>query len=186
MVSVCRGIQQDLSSGLGANTNERQLSGCVQLTSQKTLVLAAKAVNPDEMNSAVQVYMQLGEYSCSMRAVQLLCQQVLNEPLFSELRTEQQLGYSVHISPTLTSGTLGLLVSITSERKPAFVEKAVCTFLDKMQGTMEGMTALDFAEHVQSVATMLLEAPHNIDELVEHHWSTIWEMQYSFYDKYKV
>ncbi|NJR42446.1 MAG: hypothetical protein HC767_07070 [Akkermansiaceae bacterium] len=78
------------------------------------------------------------------------------------------------------------MVSITSERKPAFVEKAVCTFLDNMQGTLEALSEQAFSEHVQCVATMLLEAPHNIDEQVEAHWNTIWEMQYSFYDKYKV
>ena len=77
-------------------------------------------------------------------------------------------------------------MSVTSERKPAFVERAVRTFLDKMQATVEEMPAQDFTEHVQSVATTLLEAPHNIDEQVECHWNTIWEMQYNFYEKYQV
>jgi secreted Zn-dependent insulinase-like peptidase len=78
------------------------------------------------------------------------------------------------------------VLSVTSERKPDFVEKAVCTFLDGMQGSIEAMSPKDFSEHVQSVSTVLLEAPHNIDEQAEHHWHTIWEMQYSFYEKYKV
>jgi secreted Zn-dependent insulinase-like peptidase len=77
---------------------ERQRYGCVQLPLQSKPVLAVKAVNPDEMNSAVQVYLQLGEYTCHLRALQLLCHQVLSEPLFNELRTEQQLGYSVNIT----------------------------------------------------------------------------------------
>lgn len=82
------------------SASDRRCSGCVQLALRSQPVLAAKAVNPDEMNSAVQVYMQLGPYGFRLRALQLLCQQILNEPLFNELRTEQQLGYSVHIAPS--------------------------------------------------------------------------------------
>lgn len=100
MLPVCRGIQQELAGGLAASASDRQCSGCVQLALHSQPTLAAKAINPDEMNSAVQVYMQLGAYSSRQRALQLLCQQVLNEPLFNELRTEQQLGYSVFISPS--------------------------------------------------------------------------------------
>lgn len=86
----------------------------------------------------------------------------------------------------VTTGTLGLIVSVTSEHTPTFVERAIRVFLDKMQGVLEEMSEQEFAEHVQSVATMLLQAPHNIDEQVACHWNTIWEMQYSFYDSYKV
>jgi secreted Zn-dependent insulinase-like peptidase len=47
--------------------------------------------------------------------------QILDEPLYNALRTEQQLGYSVGASPTITAGVLGFLVSVTSDRTPAEV-----------------------------------------------------------------
>lgn len=86
----------------------------------------------------------------------------------------------------VTTGCLGLLVSITSEKTPAFVIQAVDAFLDKMHGVLEEMSAQDFQEHVQSVATQLLQAPHNLDEQVSYHWNTIWDRHYGFYNRYKV
>jgi hypothetical protein len=91
-----RSIHQQLSGGDCSEmlAHDRQRCGFVILPVQRPLRLAAKAVNPDEMISAVMLYMQLGEYSYRLRALQLLCQQTWSEPLFNTLRTEQQLGYS--------------------------------------------------------------------------------------------
>jgi hypothetical protein len=51
--------------------------GCVQLSASLPVrVLAERAVNPNEQNSALQVYLQLGPYTPEVRAMQLLCEQV--------------------------------------------------------------------------------------------------------------
>jgi secreted Zn-dependent insulinase-like peptidase len=78
------------------------------------------------------------------------------------------------------------VISVSSERQPALVEKVVCEFLDKMQGLVETMSPKDFSQHVQSVCMSLLQIPNNLEQQAAHHWHTIWEMRYSFYDKYKV
>jgi secreted Zn-dependent insulinase-like peptidase len=94
-----RSIHQQLSGGncSGMLAHDRQRCACVLLPLQRPLRLAAKAVNPDEMNTAVMVYIQLGEYWYRLRALQLLCHQTLSEPLFNTLSTEQQLGCPVCI-----------------------------------------------------------------------------------------
>jgi secreted Zn-dependent insulinase-like peptidase len=109
-IVLFRSIQQQLSGGNGLRklAHDRQRCGSVRLPLQRPLQLAVKAVNPDEKNSAVQVYLQLGDYSYHLRALQLLCHQTLNEPLFNKLRTEQQLGYSVSISPSTLHNYLQL------------------------------------------------------------------------------
>ena len=99
-VSLCRSIQSQLSGALTASAGGAHRLGCASLKVNAKPVLARQAVNPDESNSAIQLYLQLGKYSYQLRALQFLCQQVLSERLFNQLRTEQQLGYSVHISPS--------------------------------------------------------------------------------------
>jgi secreted Zn-dependent insulinase-like peptidase len=112
--------------------------------------------------------------------------QVLRDPLFNALRTEQQLGYSVHSSPTVTCGVLGLLVSVISEQVVATVHARISKFLDGLHASLQSMHVEEFQEHVSSVSTALLEAPNNIDEQTDHHWTCIWSGQYDFYDKCRV
>ena len=122
------------------SASDRRCSGCVQLALRSQPVLAAKALNPDEMNSAVQVYMQLGPYGFRLRALQLLCQQILNEPLFNELRTEQQLGYSVHIAPSTLPSAPALRIALVC---PAVHFHSRARRAERRSPTMHGPTFTD-------------------------------------------
>jgi secreted Zn-dependent insulinase-like peptidase len=112
--------------------------------------------------------------------------QVLDEPLYNSLRTQQQLGYSVGSSPTNTAGVLGFLVTVTSDHAPAFVEHAIEHFLSDAVKTLEDLTEEQFQEHVKSLVTLRLEPYKNIAEQVEEHWGSVWSTTYDFYDRYQV
>lgn len=110
----------------------------------------------------------------------------MKESLWHKLRTEQQLGYSVGSSPTDTAQVLGFLVAISSERSPAHVEQAVVTFLDNALEDIKAMSAEEFADHVESVAVALREAPNNINEQADYHWRCLSYKHYNFYERYLV
>jgi hypothetical protein len=55
---------------------ERRRPGCVELPDGKLFTLVKPVINPEQMNSGVQVYTQLGRYTVRDRALQLLCEQV--------------------------------------------------------------------------------------------------------------
>jgi Peptidase M16 inactive domain len=231
--------------GQALQAGQRDHARCALLPPEVTHLLAKPAHNPDERNSVVQAYLQLGEYSARARALQLLCHQartsraaashthfmrvthaahepcalppsltssgqtahespvrrsrprcrhkrtaagaqVIDEPLYHALRTEQQLGYSVSGSPTNTAGMLGLLVSVTSDKSPATVEAAVEAFLSGAVHTLEGLSDAQFAQHVASLATLRLEPHKNISEQAEEHWASAWREAYDFNDRYEV
>ena len=65
-----------LLGGEKLHAAERPLARCAVLPATVQYGLARRALNPDERNSAVQVYVQLGEYALQRRALQLLCHQV--------------------------------------------------------------------------------------------------------------
>eukprot|EP00892_Ulva_mutabilis_P011819 jgi/Ulvmu1/9009/UM005_0100.1 len=151
-----------------------------------THMIMRPAVNAKEANSAMQVYLQLGKTSLRLRALQLLCEQVVKESLWHKLRTEQQLGYSVGSSPTDTAQMLGFLVAVSSEKRPEDVEQAVSQFLDSALEDVKALSVEAFEDHVESVSIALREAPNNVDEQADHHWRCMSDMHYNFYKRYQV
>jgi len=77
-------------------------------------LLRAPALNPDEPNSVVEVYFQLGPDTPRARAVLDLVAHAAAEPCYNRLRTREQLGYSVHAGARSTHGVLGYCVVVVS------------------------------------------------------------------------
>lgn len=111
---------------------------------------------------------------------------MLDEPLFNVLRTKQQLGYSVGISPTSTADVLGFLISVTSDKHPREVEAAVEAFCADAVQLLRGLSSAQFEQHVDSLAALRLEPHKNIGEQAEEHWQAVWRARYDFYDRYLV
>ena len=73
--------------------------------SGSTLCLPSK--NSEEKNSALEVYLQCGMDRLEAprdRACADLLEQAMYQPCFDELRTKQQLGYTVHCGGRVTGG----------------------------------------------------------------------------------
>jgi nardilysin len=70
--------------------------------------------NPEEDCSVVEVYCMAGPNGTRLRAKLDLLEQVLSEPFYDQLRTKEQLGYSVHASTRLTHGILGFAFVVVS------------------------------------------------------------------------
>lgn len=62
---------------------------------------------------------------------------VMEEPLFDQLRTKEQLGYSVSCSPRVTCGVLGFCVSAQSAAYgPAHLYARVRAFTESFRDTL--------------------------------------------------
>lgn len=72
------------------------------------------AKNVDDENSAVEVYFQCGPDNLKLRANLDLLEQIISEPCFNVLRTQQQLGYTVSSGIRLTHNVLGFAFVILS------------------------------------------------------------------------
>ena len=94
-----------------------------------------QAKNLEENNSAVEVYFQCGPDSLQLRTALDLLDQVVSEPCFNALRTQQQLAYSVSSGIRLTHNTLGFVFSILSGKHPA-------SFLKRLTAQGRQMKAL--------------------------------------------
>jgi insulysin len=95
-----------------------------------------------------------------------LLTQILSQPAFDVLRTQEQLGYIVSCTNLTLPGSseVGLLFVVQSEKKPGYLEERVEAFLDDMQAQLETMPDEEFASHRSSLEKKWLEANKNLPE----------------------
>ena len=101
--------------------------------------------------------------------------QILSEPAFNILRTQEQLGYIVHCSAwnLHDSGHAGIRIVIQSERGPTYLESRVEAFLETMKIHIEEMDAGTFEEQKNGLERKLTEKVKTIGEETAQFWSHI-------------
>ena len=78
---------------------------------------------------ALECYWQLGPASPASRLLADLLEAVIDEPLYDQLRTKEQLGYSVSCGSRWTDGIVGFGICVTSkEAHPDYVAGRVDAF----------------------------------------------------------
>ena len=106
-------------------------------------LLRAPTLNPDEPNSVVEVYFQLGPDTPRARAVLDLVAHAAAEPCYNRLRTREQLGYSVHAGARSTHGVLGYCVVVVSsggengEHSPEHVDARIDAWMAEFGRRLE-------------------------------------------------
>ena len=148
--------------------------GCASL-------LRSLAKNPKEDNSALEVYWQLGADSPATRAALDLLEQAIGEPFFDQLRTKEQLGYSLDIGLRLTHGVLGFAARVQSaEHPPEYLSDCVGRFLAGYVKTLRDMSDADFEQYrAARISARLQKDPSLLDES-ERQWGEVWEGRYLF------
>jgi len=111
----------------------------------------------DHFDSAVSVYLQIGQQTHKLDAhLQLLCQ-MLDKEAYSQLRTREQLGYIVAAEVSSRWGVSGLRVAVQSARAPHDVHSRVEAFLVTFRETLFEMEDATFQSYVDSLITKKLE-----------------------------
>jgi len=174
-----------------ANTGGVGNGGGVGWVSERVTVTVSSE-DATQKNSACELYWQIGPaegddddadsgslsgsgYGLLRRVLGDLLEQVMSEPLFDTLRTQEQLGYSVSCGARLTSGVVGFGVEVLSDtHHPIEVEARVLAFLRHFrQHTLEDMSAAEFRDQCESLASLKLERSLSLDEDAAAFWDPI-------------
>ena len=132
--------------------------------------------NPNEPNSSLTYYMHLGSNSDSrLRVVGSLLVQILSEPAFNVLRTQEQLGYVVACSQWALPGDVyfGIRILVQSERHPTYLEERVEAFLDLMKSKLETMPESEFLEQKTGLGRKWKEGTKNLVEETNRYWAHV-------------
>lgn len=118
-LTLSQGVKDALGPGCCVPCGERQHDVCLEVPAGHAAhVVEVTAKNPDEQNTAVEVYFQVGPDGddAGARAALDLMDQALCEPVYDTLRTKEQLGYTVHSGARLTHGVTGFCVTVVSAK----------------------------------------------------------------------
>ncbi|VDP61224.1 unnamed protein product [Schistosoma mattheei] len=130
--------------------------------------------------SAIYYYLQCGEQSTFNDTLLNLFCQIVSEPVFNKLRTEQQLGYIVQAGLRRSNKLQGFRILVQSSYHPNKIDKCIEEFLLTVNKLLEDMSDEEFNVHVQSLMTHLLEKPKGMQERFGRLWSEIACRHYNF------
>ncbi|KAG0145837.1 hypothetical protein CROQUDRAFT_45305 [Cronartium quercuum f. sp. fusiforme G11] len=149
------------------------------------LVYERDLINPSNMNSAVNYFIDLGDLADhSTRTKLSLLAQLIHEPAFNQLRTQEQLGYIVQTYTRRSSGQCGLMMMIQSERTPTFIESRIEAFLDCFLERLINLDENEFEEQKKSLVNKSTEDFKNLWEESSHYWVHIQSGYYAFERRY--
>jgi secreted Zn-dependent insulinase-like peptidase len=135
-------------------------------------------VDIDHDDAVVAWYLQGRGVSLFDRAAVALTAQVIESGFFQQLRTEQQLGYIVSSFAWPQYEVPGLMLLIQSPSHPASaVQAAMDEFLG---GTLDDVTAEQFARHRQALVNNLLKPDENLMERAGFYWQSIAFREWDF------
>jgi insulysin len=134
----------------------------------------SQCLNPDDENSALVHYIQVGRDDFKLNAKLQLFALVAKQPTFHQLRSVEQLGYITVLMQRNDCGVRGLQFIIQSTVKaPGSIEQRVESFLKMFETKLKEMTIEEFKSNVNALIDMKLEKHKNLREESTFFWREI-------------
>lgn len=130
--------------------------------------------NPQDDNSALQTYFQVGQDNTHMNVLLELFVLAAKREVFHQLRTVEQLGYVVFLMSKNDFGVRGTHFIIQSTAKdPRGLEERVEVFLEQFEKDLQKMSDEDFKKNVDTLVEIKLEKHKNLWEESRFYWGEI-------------
>jgi insulysin len=125
-------------------------------------------------DASMTLYLQGADESFHERALFGLMGQILKTPYFNDLRTEQQLGYAVFVTPSVLRRTPGLAFVVQSPVAGASaLVQATGKFLADYRRVLAAMSPAEFDDYKQGLIGRLLESDKNLGARSMRYWSDL-------------
>jgi len=174
-------ILEGLSVTKGMQKKQHPKQEVVVLPQSARNKIVVPTIDPKEPNTAVEVYFQCGKDSVHERVVIDLLVGIMDDPLYDQLRTKEQFGYSVSCGARWTYGIVGLCFQVTTSCRSADeVSERIEKFLTDFRADLVEMSNETFFEHVVSLAKDKLQMWNSLEEETGSLWAEIAENRYDF------
>ena len=109
------------SSGCGALPRKKLFYQYVSKLplSEKPVLVCAPSKDLESGNTAVEIYFQIGKDSLADRVIIDMLIQLMNEPLYTQLRTKESYGYRVSCDSRWSVGVMGIKFIVVTASKSA-------------------------------------------------------------------
>ncbi|KAL0758005.1 hypothetical protein Bca101_095673 [Brassica carinata] len=141
------------------------------------LVRDVNVKNKSETNSVVELYYQIEPeeaQSTRMKAMLDLFHEIIEEPLFNQLRTKEQLCYDVDCGPRLTYRVHGFCFCVQSSKYgPVHLLGRIDNFIKDIEALLEQLDEESFGDYRSGVIARLLEKDPSLLSETNELWSQI-------------
>ncbi|KAL4151111.1 hypothetical protein PRNP1_010497 [Phytophthora ramorum] len=169
------------------STSKYWIGRQVQLSCGVHYIYKCVHPNPDNANCAVNCIYQIGVENYMDRAKLALFSQMVDEPLFDQLRTKEQLGYTVYSTPSRANDVQSFKVVVQSNvAPPELIEQRIEAFWVEFRKTVADTSADQLQKHIQSVVKGYIEKPKSQEEEVQALLVEVANHQYEFGRKTKL
>jgi len=132
-------------------------------------------------NSAICNYYQIGEDNTKENILTELLSQVLKDDCFNQLRTKEQLGYTVWSSTSRFYGVQAYRIIIQSTvQNPTYLDSRIESFLNESIEKIKKMEDTEFKNNIAALATKKLESDKKLSEEASRYWHEILTGTYKF------
>lgn len=148
----------------------------VHLPIDKDIVFRMKHSNPEDKNSAIEVFFQtgaIGNFEHDMKLV--LLSEILNKPCFHDLRTIQQLGYMVFEGHRNFANVAGLFIIVQSTvANPDKLLDRIDDFLEKARkGELGAISQTRFDQYKKALSTAKAQPETSLNHQSCAYWQEI-------------
>ncbi|KAF3454806.1 hypothetical protein FNV43_RR05254 [Rhamnella rubrinervis] len=163
----------------------RHAEHVICLTPGANIVRDVNVKNKMEKNSVVELYFQieqdLGLESIKLKALIDLFDEIVEEPLFNQLRTKEQLGYVVECSPRVTYRVFGFCFCVqSSEYSPIYLQERIDNFINDLGELLEALDHKSFENYRGGLMAKLLEKDPTMTYETNRFWNQIIDKRYVF------
>ncbi|XP_016999261.2 nardilysin isoform X1 [Drosophila takahashii] len=145
--------------------------------------LRAKTLNDDDSNTIITNYYQIGPCDLKLECLMDLIELIVEEPFFNQLRTQEQLGYSLGIHQRIGYGVMAFVITINTQEtkhKAEYVERRIEAFRSRMSELVSQMSNEEFKNIQETLISGKRLGDTSLDEEVMRNWSEIVTKEYFF------
>ncbi|KAM7347169.1 nardilysin-like isoform 1-T3 [Cochliomyia hominivorax] len=145
-------------------------------------------LNPKDCNTVVVNFYQIGARHLRQECIINLLLMILEAPLYDNLRTKEQLGYSVSCSLSNHHGVMGYYIHVSSQETKhnvALVEERIEAFRLNIQKLLQDLSLEDFNNFKKSLIKLREIKDITLYEEVSRSWNEITTEEYLFDRKLK-
>merc|ERR1711998_266595 len=150
-----------------------------QLTS--SAMLDVHNPNPADGNSAVTKYIELGDDTPRARVLLQILSNLAQQSFFTQLRSQEQLGYSVSCTGMAQYGKLGLLAQVQSHtHNVSYISARIDTWVHNFAAMLRELPSDEFDAQLASVRQQLACVHESDSVTAERLWREIREHEFKF------
>lgn len=145
--------------------------------------IRAHNLNEQDANTVIINYYQIGPNSVRLECILDLLVLIVGEPLFNQLRTQEQLGYQVNAEVDITYGIAAYIVMVNSQETKttaSHVEQRIEVFRNKMLHIVDAMSQEDYDRTCDSLIKLKQITDMSLKSEVLRNWIEIISERFMF------